>query len=79
MSIGIGIIGSGGISHAHAEAYRQLSEDAHLVAVADIDAQRAREAASNWAVLATVPPPSPPAPSGLGPPGEGLYSRAATL
>lgn len=50
MSIGIGIIGSGGISRAHAEAYRQLSKDAHIVAVADIDAQRAREAASSWGV-----------------------------
>ena len=50
MSIGIGIIGTGGISRAHAEAYRQLSKDAHIVAVADIDAQRAREAASSWGV-----------------------------
>ena len=50
MSIGIGIIGTGGISRAHAEAYLQLSGDAHIVAVADIDGERAREAAARWGV-----------------------------
>jgi predicted dehydrogenase len=50
MAIGIGIIGAGGISQAHAAAYRQLTGQARLVAVADIDLQRARAAAAAWGV-----------------------------
>jgi predicted dehydrogenase len=52
MAIGIGIIGTGGISRAHAAAYRQLAGLARLVAVADIDRQRARAAAAEWGVAA---------------------------
>lgn len=50
MSIGIGIIGTGGISQAHARAYLDLDPDARLVAVADIDGAKARAAATQWGV-----------------------------
>ena len=50
MSIGIGIIGTGGISQAHAQAYRDLAPAVRLVAVADIDESKAREAATQWGV-----------------------------
>jgi len=50
MSIGVGIIGTGGISQAHAEGYRQMPAPARLVAVADIAGGRAREAAEKWGV-----------------------------
>jgi predicted dehydrogenase len=50
MPIGIGIIGTGGISRAHVAAYRQLADQARLVAVADIDLQRAHAAAAEWGV-----------------------------
>lgn len=49
MSIGIGIIGTGGISRAHAKGYQQ-SGQARIVAVADIDPARARAAAEEWGV-----------------------------
>jgi predicted dehydrogenase len=48
MAIGIGIIGTGGISREHAAAYRGLAGQARLVAVADIDQQRAQAAAAGW-------------------------------
>jgi predicted dehydrogenase len=48
MGLGIGIIGAGGISRAHAEGYQKLGERAKLVAVADIDAARASQAAKTW-------------------------------
>ena len=49
MSIGIGIIGAGGISRAHAEGYLALGEErVRVVAVADVVADRAREAAAAW-------------------------------
>ncbi|MDY0908571.1 Gfo/Idh/MocA family oxidoreductase [Microbacterium sp. CFBP9034] len=38
----VAIIGTGGIAHAHAEAVRELGDKAELVAVADIDENRAR-------------------------------------
>ena len=50
MTTGIGIIGTGGISRAHADGYRQLGDQARLVAVADIQVERAREAAAQWGV-----------------------------
>jgi predicted dehydrogenase len=50
MSIGIGIIGTGGISRAHAQAYLDLPDRVRLVAVADIDGEKAREAAAQWDV-----------------------------
>ena len=50
MSIGIGIIGTGGIFQAHAQAYRDLAPAVRLVAVADIDESKAREAAPQWGV-----------------------------
>ena len=41
--IGVGIIGTGGISHAHADGYMQLPDRAEIIAVADIDYDRARQ------------------------------------
>jgi predicted dehydrogenase len=54
MAIGIGIIGSGGISRAHVAGYRQLGDPVRLVGVADIDLQRARDAAAEWGVAHAV-------------------------
>ena len=48
--IGVGIIGTGGISHAHADGYMQLPDRAEIIAVADIDYDRARSAANQWGV-----------------------------
>ena len=42
MKIGVGIIGTGSISRAHAQAYLKLPEQVQLVAVADISEERAR-------------------------------------
>lgn len=50
MSIGIGIIGTGGIAQAHAKAYLELAPAVQLVAVADIDGDKARDAATQWGV-----------------------------
>jgi predicted dehydrogenase len=50
MPLGIGIIGTGGISRSHVAGYRALGEQARLVAVADIDGERARVAAAEWGV-----------------------------
>ena len=50
MSIGIGIIGTGGIARAHAQAYLDMHPEVRLVAVADIDAAKARDAAAQWGV-----------------------------
>ena len=46
--IGIGIIGAGGIAGAHAEGYRALGDRVRVVAVADIDAEKAHRAAAEW-------------------------------
>ena len=48
MQIGIGIIGTGGISHSHADGYLQIPDDAKIVAVADIIPERAQAAAEKW-------------------------------
>jgi predicted dehydrogenase len=48
--IGIGIIGTGGIAHAHAEAIRNLSERARIAAVAETDPARARAFAEKHGV-----------------------------
>ncbi|MEU2537901.1 Gfo/Idh/MocA family protein [Streptomyces iakyrus] len=44
----VGIIGTGGIANAHAEALTELSERARLVAVADVDRTRAAEFADRF-------------------------------
>ncbi|TDC39582.1 Gfo/Idh/MocA family oxidoreductase [Micromonospora sp. KC213] len=44
------IVGTGGIAHAHAQALRAYDERAELVAVVDVDPDRAREFAARWAV-----------------------------
>lgn len=44
----VAIIGTGGIAHAHADALRALGSKAELVAVADVDAHRAREFAAEF-------------------------------
>lgn len=49
MSIGVGIIGTGNISRAHAKGYQQ-SGQAQIVAVCDIDLARAQAAAAEWGV-----------------------------
>ena len=49
-TLGIGIIGTGGISRSHIAGYRKLGESVRLVAVADIDLGRARAAADEWGV-----------------------------
>ena len=48
MSIGIGIIGAGGISRAHASGYGALGDRVRIVAVADIDVDKAQQAAADW-------------------------------
>ena len=48
MAIGIGIIGAGGISRAHARAYLQIPDEARIVGVADILEDRAQAAAQEW-------------------------------
>ena len=48
MELGIGIIGAGGISRAHAEGYQALGDRVRIAAVADIDAERAADAAARW-------------------------------
>ena len=50
VGIDIGIIGTGGIARAHAEAYLDMAPEVNLVAVCDIDAARARDAAAEWGV-----------------------------
>jgi len=46
--IGIGIIGAGGISYAHAGGYLQIPDQAQIVAVADIFRDKAQTAADKW-------------------------------
>lgn len=54
-SVRVGIVGSGGIAHAHSAAYRLVAgtypdvpRDVRLVAAADVDAARAADLASAW-------------------------------
>lgn len=49
-SIRSAIIGTGGIAHAHAQAIASLGDRMRLVAVADIDRERAREFAGAYGV-----------------------------
>ena len=44
----VGIIGTGGIAHAHAQAIRELSPRVELVAVADVDPTRAADFAAAY-------------------------------
>ena len=44
--LGVGLLGVGEMGKRHAENLRRLVPDAHLVAVADVDAARARNAAT---------------------------------
>jgi len=46
--IGVGIIGTGGIAQAHAEAIKNLAERAHLVAISETDPARARAFAEKY-------------------------------
>src|SRR6516164_2198384 len=48
--IRFGIIGTGGIAHAHAAALAALADDAELVACCDIVADRAADFAERWGV-----------------------------
>ncbi|TDC82654.1 Gfo/Idh/MocA family oxidoreductase [Micromonospora sp. KC606] len=49
------IVGTGGIAHAHAQALREHDERAELVAVVDVDLDRAREFAASWDVPTVHP------------------------
>lgn len=44
-TVGVGIVGAGGISRAHVHAYQSFPGECRIVAVADVDADRARAAA----------------------------------
>lgn len=46
----VGIIGTGGISRSHANAYKHLPNDVEIVAVADVMPGRAEQAAKEWGV-----------------------------
>ena len=46
--IGVGIIGAGGISQSHANGYLQLPDQVEIIAVADLDYERAKLAADRW-------------------------------
>lgn len=48
MTLKIGIIGTGGISAAHAAAYSKLAPTTEIIAVADIQSERAQHAAKQW-------------------------------
>lgn len=50
--IRVGIIGTGAIAHAHAEAIADLADEMTLVAVADLDAARADAFAAQYGALA---------------------------
>ena len=45
-TIGVGIIGTGGIARAHMRGYGSLADRCRIAAVADIDVERARQAAA---------------------------------
>jgi UDP-N-acetyl-2-amino-2-deoxyglucuronate dehydrogenase len=49
-TVGVGIIGAGGIAAAHAKAYQMLGTKAHLIGVADIDEERARAFARRYEI-----------------------------
>ena len=49
-TVGVGIIGAGGIAAAHAKAYQMLGAKAHLVGVVDIDEDRARAFARRYEI-----------------------------
>jgi len=46
--VGVGIIGTGGISEAHAQGYLSVRKKARIVAVSDIDKRRAKKKAARW-------------------------------
>jgi len=50
------IVGTGAIAHAHAQAIADLAPRIALVAVADVDPDRAREFADRFATSAAVHP-----------------------
>jgi UDP-N-acetyl-2-amino-2-deoxyglucuronate dehydrogenase len=54
VTIGIGIIGAGGIAEAHIYAYSRVPERARVVALADVDKDRASRLAAKLAIDAEV-------------------------
>jgi predicted dehydrogenase len=50
MTLRIGIIGTGGISNSHVRGYQANGDLAQIVAVADINKDRAEDAAHRWGV-----------------------------
>lgn len=47
MSVGIGLIGAGGITRAHVRGYNVIADEAKVVAVADVVAENARQRADD--------------------------------
>ena len=54
MSTGIGIIGAGGIAEAHLYAYSRVPERATVVALGDVDKDRASRLAAKFGIEADV-------------------------
>ncbi len=50
----VGLVGCGGISHAHLDAYRQLADQFEVVAVCDVVEEKARKRAAEFDVLRVV-------------------------
>ena len=53
----VAIIGTGGIAHAHAQAVTELAGKATLVAVADVDLERAQALAAEFGAARLIPMP----------------------
>jgi len=54
-TIGVGIIGAGGISEAHAQGYLGIPQKAKIVGVADIDKKSAKQKARKWGAPSWYP------------------------
>lgn len=48
MSLKVGIIGNGGIAHAHGDGYKELGDRVELVACCDIDYEKAKKYAGEY-------------------------------
>lgn len=48
MAVDVGLVGAGGISHAHRAAFRDFEEEIRLTAVCDADEERAAEVADEF-------------------------------
>lgn len=50
MSLKVGIIGNGGISHCHADGYKALGDRVEIVACCDIDFEKSKEFAEEYGI-----------------------------